>query len=54
MMLSQRTRANTSVAVGCGGSKCVCCADAPKFNKKNRRTVRRVEKREWKNNADLH
>lgn len=48
MILSQRTRANTRFAVGCGGSKCVCCAAPPKYNKQIRRSIRRIEKQNWK------
>ena len=53
MILSQRNRNATSRSQGCGGRYCVCCDDSPKYNKKNRRAIRRIEKREWKKNADL-
>lgn len=49
MLLSQKNRNATSRSVGCGGSRCVCCADSPKWNKRNRRAIRRIEKRNWKN-----
>lgn len=49
MLLKERTRANTKCSVdGPGGSKCPCCGDAPKHNKRNRRTMRRIEKQNWK------
>lgn len=48
MLLKSRTRANSRFAQGPGGRHCVCCDDPPKYNKKNRRHMRRIEKREWK------
>jgi len=49
MMLSQRTRANHGkYAQGCGGRNCVCCDHSPKYNKSVRRSMRRVEKQQWK------
>ena len=52
MLMKQRNRNATSRDQGCGGRYCVCCDDSPKYNKKNRRAIRRIEKqramREWK------
>lgn len=53
MLLKERNRANTKCSVdGPGGRHCACCADAPKFNKKNRRAMRRIEKQEWKKESE--
>jgi hypothetical protein len=48
MLLRQKTRNCTAAYQGPGGRYCVCCDDGPKWNKRNRRTVRRVENRKWR------
>jgi hypothetical protein len=48
MLMKQKNRNATSRDQGCGGRYCVCCDDSRKYNKKNRRAIRRIEKRNWK------
>lgn len=48
MLMTQRARANGKHAIGPGGSRCACCAEAPKNNRRVRRAVKRAERQDWK------
>jgi hypothetical protein len=47
MLLSPRAVAATGHGYGPGGSRCPCCAPAPKARKANRRSTRRRENQTW-------
>jgi len=52
LMLAPRAHnAAASQGYGPGGTRCPCCAPAPKDRIKERRQVRRAEARAWKREA---